>query len=700
MIINKEQAQEAEYIGDIQEHRVGIDKENINFITTLLTSNLYSQPLASFLRETVANAQDSQVEAGSTDKILLLIQDTKNYDKYRVSVRDYGTGVSPEKFNTIYKNIGSSTKRESNDYIGMFGIGRFSCLACADTAHITSYYQGKRYSYVMYKNGSGINIDQISVIDTDARDGLEVSLETRIEDCRILKSALKGLSLFDSLFVSYEGERYGFKDVVSDFNARVVNYYNTFATCSLCNSNNFFRVGNVIYNCDSSHDTLCTSGIIITLPMGAVDITPNREALQYTDTTCKSIETAITAVKQELNDLVKTLYNKDLSLKAFCQDLYFAKEYIVSPNLHIDLKDAEVDWSAITIQGESLPAQYSDFLSSTKYKYVDKAYVYKVFNANRRGLSYCFKNFICGEVNAAQKADKQMTSVTKEYYEDSLKECTVVFTEEGWTLYWQELLKEAAYWGNNEAHDQQEYVKCLEFTLRHLPLLQIHNSDVPEDYKTTYQAAHKVKASLDPNKIPINHYVGNVYNREYFHSSEETLYYIYTAHTTNDAPLRSLGQLCLAGAPIYVFTVTSSRLPLFADREKEGFITLENFLYLQNAFLTRLCTAFVINGKLKSFNENPDFSVYRTPIYTKFLAEYDKEMSIINRMSYTYFLKEWAEYYKSKGWLNQRDIEYYDLSEEEVKAYIGWQQLKEKQTYIIRSIARKKFGKHSKIGLI
>lgn len=120
MKILQDLSHEAEYIGNVEENRVGIDRENIDFITTLLTSNLYSNPLESFLRETVANAYDSHIEAGNDEHILLVITRTE-YSKYTISVRDYGVGVSPERFDQIYRNIGSSTKRESNEYIGAFG---------------------------------------------------------------------------------------------------------------------------------------------------------------------------------------------------------------------------------------------------------------------------------------------------------------------------------------------------------------------------------------------------------------------------------------------------------------------------------------------------------------------------------------------------------------------------------------------------
>ena len=134
IVTNQNASENVEVIGDIKENRVGIDRSNIDFITTLLTSNLYSRPLESFLRETVSNAYDSHVEAGTDEHILLLIEDNDTWNNFnldrtlKISIRDYGTGVSPERFEKIYRNIGSSTKRESNDYIGMFGKMAFAKL--------------------------------------------------------------------------------------------------------------------------------------------------------------------------------------------------------------------------------------------------------------------------------------------------------------------------------------------------------------------------------------------------------------------------------------------------------------------------------------------------------------------------------------------------------------------------------------------
>lgn len=112
MIINGEIAQ-IDIIGDIQSIKTGIDPKNLEFITTLLSSNLYSNPKKSFIREIISNAWDSHVEANTTDIPVLV-----KIDEDKIIIRDFGTGLSVEKFKEYYCNIGSSTKRESNSYIG------------------------------------------------------------------------------------------------------------------------------------------------------------------------------------------------------------------------------------------------------------------------------------------------------------------------------------------------------------------------------------------------------------------------------------------------------------------------------------------------------------------------------------------------------------------------------------------------------
>lgn len=167
--------QTAQMSQDVVQNNVSVEQDNVGFIINLMSSKLYKNRRAAFLREILSNAIDSNAEAKVENPVLLRIYLDENRE-FHVQIRDYGVGLSEERFQNIYVNIGSSTKRKDNTQQGGFGIGRFSALSYANYASVTSFYEGIRYEYAMYHDGDTTSVPKLSEAPTDEPNGVLVDI--------------------------------------------------------------------------------------------------------------------------------------------------------------------------------------------------------------------------------------------------------------------------------------------------------------------------------------------------------------------------------------------------------------------------------------------------------------------------------------------------------------------------------------------
>ena len=123
-----------------------IDAEDMRYVASLLRNN-YSNTRLAVIREISANALDANTEANSKRKIEIVLPSNMNPT---FSVRDFGGGLSKEDVFGLYSKYGKSTKRESNNYIGAFGIGKFAPLSYGDNFTCVSYHGGKKTSYNIF----------------------------------------------------------------------------------------------------------------------------------------------------------------------------------------------------------------------------------------------------------------------------------------------------------------------------------------------------------------------------------------------------------------------------------------------------------------------------------------------------------------------------------------------------------------------
>ena len=105
-----------------------IDAEDMRYVASLLRNN-YSNTQLAVVREVSANALDANAEANASRPIEIKVPTSMNPT---FAVRDFGGGLSEEDVFGLYSKYGKSTKRESNNYIGAFGIGKFAPLSYGD----------------------------------------------------------------------------------------------------------------------------------------------------------------------------------------------------------------------------------------------------------------------------------------------------------------------------------------------------------------------------------------------------------------------------------------------------------------------------------------------------------------------------------------------------------------------------------------
>lgn len=145
-----------------------------------LSSRLYSNPILAIIRELSSNAQDSHVMAGNEEPFNLHLP-TENEPFF--NIRDYGTGIPEDQIFNIYTSFFMSTKTESEDQIGAFGLGSKTPFALVDEYTVTSYYDGRKKVYKMTKVGGSPTVEKIEDIESNEPNGLNIYFKYNADYC-------------------------------------------------------------------------------------------------------------------------------------------------------------------------------------------------------------------------------------------------------------------------------------------------------------------------------------------------------------------------------------------------------------------------------------------------------------------------------------------------------------------------------------
>jgi hypothetical protein len=170
----------------------GISMNDTAHIMQILRDQLYSDKVLAVLREYGSNAWDAHRDANKPDLPIKVTLPTVT--EPTLTIRDFGLGLSPDGVFQIYTQYGASTKRHSDNSVGMLGIGSKSGFAYSDSFTVTSYNGGSKRTYVAVLDKSEKGL--INLLCEEAcgdETGVEISIAVRPEDIGEFHRKAQGL---------------------------------------------------------------------------------------------------------------------------------------------------------------------------------------------------------------------------------------------------------------------------------------------------------------------------------------------------------------------------------------------------------------------------------------------------------------------------------------------------------------------------
>ena len=156
--------------------KMGFAADAATHLAELMSNSVYQDKYGSIVREVVSNAVDANVEAGSTQLVEVEVtrKNTLSNAVGYFRVRDFGPGITPERIENIFTQYFASTKRDSNDQIGGFGIGAKSPFAYTPVFQVFTYIDGVKRHYLLEKSSAERTCSLMDEIATDEANGTEI----------------------------------------------------------------------------------------------------------------------------------------------------------------------------------------------------------------------------------------------------------------------------------------------------------------------------------------------------------------------------------------------------------------------------------------------------------------------------------------------------------------------------------------------
>lgn len=392
----KIEVKEATVTSNVPQNNVtamAIDVAGMAHIMGVLT-NLYKDPELAVIREYYTNGVDAHIASGNTSPVLVTLP---SWDSPNYTVQDFGVGMSEWDIKNVYSQYGASTKRDSNTQVGAFGLGCKSAFTITNQFTVVSVKDGERVTTLFTKHTSGsYEANLVSKVATDAPNGTTVKIPVPSRKLHeFMTKAERFFSFSTPGQVLVDG-----KEPVSAFDSaeRIVDPNDDSLEVYLKPKNDgdsYVVMGNIPYELsrteiESSLRRLnrSSSGAFVRMPkyfpvpIGAVDLTPSREGLQFTEKTTKLVDRLMTFLLEDMKKIAQESLDSAKTLEEFFE-LYKHWSTMISVNR---------EWNGKTVPIEIHLSESARTITRNSWgnaSHSESAY----FRLDRGGERYLVKGF-------------------------------------------------------------------------------------------------------------------------------------------------------------------------------------------------------------------------------------------------------------------------------------------------------------------
>ena len=314
---------EVEVISTLDEAKpmtVSADASKLFF--KMFIKNTYSNPIGSIVREITSNCFDSHVEAGVNQPIII----RKGADE-TTKMPYFGVGLSPERIKEVYCVLMTSTKRNTNNQIGGFGLGSKSVLAYSrqlaygagesdNSFFVITNFNGIKYTYLVYEGKESPMLTLMSQEETDEHNGTEIRVPILSGDLyKFENEIVRQLYYFDSIIF----ENFDNYKILNDYQIlrakKIMNRAGDYSQIKhlshrkLSNPINYDVVGLDKYDFQFP--------VALNFEIGEINVVTSREAIDYSDATIRLIKKKLNEAKAELTEMLTRQHDNVVTLEDY-----------------------------------------------------------------------------------------------------------------------------------------------------------------------------------------------------------------------------------------------------------------------------------------------------------------------------------------------------------------------------------------------